>query len=102
MVTIVVALAFAVISTHCTDSVLHALLFATGVITQYCITQAIDEQYFADMYADLCVKLHNQSSGWAFVKVCTHYTQHTIHYVSTLPQSAACMHRCAAHDSSKD
>jgi hypothetical protein len=44
-----------------------------------CAIQAIDEQYFADMYADLCVKLHNQSSGWAFVKVCTAYIQHTIH-----------------------
>lgn len=30
--------------------------------------KAIDENFFADMYAGLCVRLHTMSSGWNFIK----------------------------------
>ncbi|CAN0493197.1 unnamed protein product, partial [Hapterophycus canaliculatus] len=38
-------------------------------LVQSVCNKAIDEPTFADMYADLCVRLSHRSTPWSFVEV---------------------------------
>ncbi|CAN0549188.1 unnamed protein product, partial [Ectocarpus sp. 8 AP-2014] len=37
-------------------------------LVQAVFDKALDEPTFVDMYADLCVRLNERSTSWAFVK----------------------------------
>jgi hypothetical protein len=39
-----------------------------SILVEIVFDKAVEEHHFSDMYADLCVRLHNQSSTWTFVK----------------------------------
>ncbi|CAM9465366.1 unnamed protein product [Chrysoparadoxa australica] len=41
---------------------------ALDILVDQVFVKAIEEHHFSDMYADLCCRLHNQSSHWNFVK----------------------------------